>query len=336
MEEKIFYEINDVKDSKYTPLELDYLLIVLSEGEERSRSALIELLEKGICISNLIVAKIPSSGVKLEEIIESELLKKVKNIRYLFCEGLSDEELFASIRNEMCTNLKDKQIGLDISCMAIPLFFLLLKWFAKSEIKLFVYYTEPQRYIMNGGLFKSYFSTEGPVTIKEIMGYPGISVNGDNFDRILFCILGFDNDLLPHVIQEAVPSKIVAINGFPSFYPKFKDISLANNEKVLSGSEAEKLESGSDLTKYVYVEADNPFDAYNTLQRLSERFNEYCIDIVPLGSKPMALGVCLFAVENSNVRVLYPFPEKYASATGRKSKKTLEYVLEFNDLDEFL
>lgn len=44
-------------------------------------------------------------------------------------------------------------------------------------------------------------------------------------------MLGFDNDLLPTVIQEAGPRKIVAINGFPSFYPKFKDISLANNEK---------------------------------------------------------------------------------------------------------
>ena len=41
----------------------------------------------------------------------------------------------------------------------------------------------------------------------------------------------------------------------------------------------------------------------------------------------MALGVCLFAIENKDIRVIFPFPEEYAEATGEKSKKTLEYIM---------
>lgn len=115
------------------------------------------------------------------------------------------------------------------------------------------------------------------------------------------------------------------------FYPKFKDISLSNNEKVLSGSDfAEKLEKGNNLTRFVYVEAVNPFDVYNTLVYLKQKYQNNCIDVVPLGTKPMALGACLFAIDNHDVRVVYPFPEQYADATGEKSTNTIEYVLHYN------
>jgi hypothetical protein len=35
------------------------------------------------------------------------------------------------------------------------------------------------------------------------------------------------------------------------------------------------------------------------------------INIAPLGTKPMALGACLFALHNPEVRVVYPVPEHY-------------------------
>lgn len=43
----------------------------------------------------------------------------------------------------------------------------------------------------------------------------------------------------------------------------------------------------------------------------------------------MGIGVCLFAIENEDIRVIFPFPEEYAAATGEKSKKTLEYILNY-------
>ena len=240
------------------------------------------------------------------------------------------EANFRNIRATTGNELSNKIVGVDISCMPTPQFFLLLKWFKRSDAKIVFYYTEPQKYIMNDGIFKSYFSMKGPVSVQEIRGFSGVSVKENEVERVLLCMLGFDNDLLPTVIQEAGPRKIVAINGFPSFYPKFKDISLANNEKILSGSAfADKLEKSKNLTNFIYVEADNPFDAYNVLQELKGQYNKRCIDVVPLGTKPMALGVCLFAIENEDIRVIFPFPEEYAEATGERSKKTLEYILNY-------
>ena len=238
------------------------------------------------------------------------------------------ENNFRKLKGNDKINVKSKVLGLDISCIPTPQFFLLLKWFIKENAKVVIYYTEPQKYIMSNGIFKSYFSMTGPVSVKEVRGFSGATIKNSEVERVLLCMLGFDNNLLPIVIQEAVPGKIVAINGFPSFYPKFKDISLTNNEKVLSGTAfADRLQKGKHLTNFVYVEADNPFDVYNVLDELKKEYSDYCIDVVPLGTKPMALGVCLFAIDNKDIRVVFPFPEEYAKATGDKSKKTLEYIL---------
>ena len=39
------------------------------------------------------------------------------------------------------------------------------------------------------------------------------------------------------------------------------------------------------------------------------------LNIAPLGTKPMALGACLFAIHNPEVRVIYPIPDKYENLT---------------------
>jgi hypothetical protein len=85
------------------------------------------------------------------------------------------------------------------------------------------------------------------------------------------------------------------------------------------------IEHNRTLKKLRYVEANNPFSALNTFYELKNEYHDCCIDIVPIGSKPMSLGVCLFAIYNSDVRVIYPFPEKYISETSSCFKKTWEY-----------
>ncbi len=328
--EKILYEMNEITCSIKTPNEFDYLYVSLNDIEERAWSAIRELIKKKVKIHNLVVLDFYEQENKIKSDIETQSLEFIDNIIFIKAKKQDYEANFRNIRATTGNELSNKIVGVDISCMPTPQFFLLLKWFKRSEAKIVFYYTEPQKYIMNDGIFKSYFSMKGPVSVKEIRGFSGVSVKENEVERVLLCMLGFDNDLLPTVIQEAGPRKIVAINGFPSFYPKFKDISLANNEKILSGSAfADKLEKSKNLTNFIYVEADNPFDAYNVLQELKGQYNKRCIDVVPLGTKPMALGVCLFAIENEDIRVIFPFPEEYAEATGERSKKTLEYILNY-------
>jgi hypothetical protein len=325
---KIHYKMDEITISHDTPKVFDYLYVSLNNIEARAWSAIRELLKKKIHIHNLIVIDFFGQQDKISSCKELQNSLFIDEIRFIRAEKQMYVETFKIIKNKTSNSITKKIIGIDISCIPTPQFFLILKWLEKCNAKVVIYYTEPQKYIMNDGIFKSYFSMKGPVSVEEIRGFSGATVNGDEVDRILLCMLGFDNDLLPTVIQDAGPGKIVAINGFPSFYPKFKDISMANNEKILSNSAfADKLEKSKSLTNFIYVEADNPFDSYNVLEELKSKYSKMCIDVVPLGTKPMALGVCMFAIENNDVRVLFPFPDEYADATGEKSKKTLEYIL---------
>ena len=327
MSQKIKYIMNNVRSSKYTPNKFDVLITNISDDENRSYSLVHELYEKKSIIDNIIVLDYKNQ----KEMILAKLhgLNIFKNIEYILTTK-EDENSIIQVRN-LLKDLKDNCIiGIDISCIPVPQFFLLMKIIFLYQTEVYVYYTEPIRYLMNEGIFESYFSTKGPITTKEITGFSGITVNNENdsIERTLLCILGFDNDLLPTVIQDAAPRKIVPINGFPSFYPKFKDISLSNNEKILSGSNyVNKLDKSIRHTNYVYVEANNPFDTYNTLEELKQKCKSNCIDVVPLGTKPMALGVCMYAIRNNDVRVIYPFPEEYVKNISEESKNTWEYII---------
>ena len=59
------------------------------------------------------------------------------------------------------------------------------------------------------------------------------------------------------------------------------------------------------MSNFRFVEANNPFESYNIFEELSEIYCKQCIDIVPLESKPMALGACLYAIEHSDIRVIF-------------------------------
>lgn len=330
MENKMKYMMNEICDSTETPNCFDFLILSIDEEEERSWKILYELNAKSTVVDKLCAFSYGTSKSDVEKIIS---LSKCEYGTLSYSEGEKQDYTtnVLSIVKELGTLKRDSSVGVDITSMPTPQFFLLLDWLFNHVERVYVYYTQPERYIMNNGLFESYFSTVGPISVDEINGFSGEITNEDDGNRVLICMLGFDNDLLPMVIQDAGPKKIVAINGFPSFFPKFKDISLANNEKLLVGSEySSRIEKTKSLSDYFYVEATNPFEMYNTLEEIALEHKKYCVDIVPLGTKPMSLGACLFAILHKEIRVVFPIPEKYAKGTSQKSRKTYEYVLSFN------
>lgn len=328
MENKKRYLMNEINISKETPKHFDVLILSVDKGEERSWKILYELEAKHSTVDKLCIFSFGVSESDVKASLASLRSNYYTKLSCMVGEKQEYTENVRSIMGEIEGLKRDSIVGVDITGMPTPQYFLLIKWLSRFVDKLYVYYTQPERYIMNDGLFKSYFSTVGPVSVSEINGYSGETANEGEGNRVLICMLGFDNDLLPVVIQDAGPQKIVAINGFPSYYPKFKDISLANNQKFLVGSEfSSRIEKTKSLSDYVYVEATNPFETYNTLEEIVAEQEEFCIDVVPLGTKPMALGVCLYAIIHNEVRVIFPIPENYAQGTSQKSKKTYEYVI---------
>ena len=72
----------------------------------------------------------------------------------------------------------------------------------------------------------------------EVPGFPGLTTGRKN--NILVFTLGFDGDLSVFISEEVTPNSVVIVNGFPAYSPKFKDISLMNNERLLNSEGAKE------------------------------------------------------------------------------------------------
>jgi hypothetical protein len=211
----------------------------------------------------------------------------------------------------------NSKVAIDISCFTKPYVFSLMK-FLKEEIKLdsvAVFYTEPMSYMLSRGLYNSYHSTVGSLSVMEIPGFPGVEIGSAK--KILVVLLGFDGELASFITEEVSPEKVIIVNGFPSYVPKFKDISLINNERLINYSNAHK--------SLEFVRANDPFATYNLLESLISQEIGASLTIAPIGTQPMALGACMFAIMYQQVRIIYPYPEKYASITTDKCWNSWSY-----------
>jgi hypothetical protein len=210
------------------------------------------------------------------------------------------------------------KIGLDISCFTKPFFFGLLKLFQRrcGVRSVRVFYTEPRSYVFRGGLYDAFHASSGPTTIIELPSFVGRATRDG--ERVLVVQLGFEGDLAHEINEDVAPNRTILVNGFPGLFPKFKDISLVNNEKLV----------GAESNKRRYSRANNPFDSYNVLDDILTRSQQNAfINIAPLGTKPMALGACLFALHNPRVRIIYPKPEAYALEVTRECNKSWSYTI---------
>jgi hypothetical protein len=178
-----------------------------------------------------------------------------------------------------------------------------------------VFYTEPKSYVFSKGLYRSYQSTRGPLSVLEIPGFPGQENITES--KLLVILLGFDGELSDYITEEISPDEVILVNGFPGYLPKFKDISLICNEKL----------SVNVNNRILYSRANNPFDTFNLLKSVRTRYPNSSFTVAPLGTKPMALGACLFAIANPSVRVIYPLPDSYSDVTTDECWRSWCYTL---------
>jgi len=209
-----------------------------------------------------------------------------------------------------------KNVAIDISCFTKPYFFCILKYLKEKTTisSVTVFYTEPLSYVFAKGLYYSYHSTFGPLSVMEIPGFPGNDTRTTK--KVLVVLLGFDRELSLFISEEVAPDEIVIINGFPAYAPKFKDISLINNEKLISSAGPSSIR---------YARASNPFETFNLLEQLYNQEPFAFFNVAPIGTKPMALGACLFALFYPTVRIVYPLPEKYAHVTTKECWNSWSY-----------
>lgn len=127
--------------------------------------------------------------------------------------------------------------------------------------------------------------------------------------------MGFEGILSAKVNEDVRYSRLKLVNNLPSFYEKYKDICVINNYDLLT--------SGHE--KVSYVPANNPFETYNFLSEQLSDGETACI--APLSAKPVALGVCMYALDHESVRVVYPIADAYTPHRANKTHSIYVYSL---------
>lgn len=121
-----------------------------------------------------------------------------------------------------------------------------------------------------------------------------------------------DMPVATKVVENTVFKNLYIINTMPSYYQKYKDVSVVNNYSLVA----------SKGNKISFVPAGNPFEVYNTLEIMIDSNQPICI--APLCTKPISLGICMYALEHDNVRIIYPYSQK---STGIQSREVhISYI----------
>lgn len=286
-------------------------------SEERCPRGWTILKDKGINVEKKIIFYFNEVLEESQRDISNTTAEKYFDD--LFDIGPSDSKLFVNIYDEIkglekfkhtfenYDGAENKKIVLDMSVMVKPFIFILLKYLIsiKRIGELYIIYTEPKSYhktkLEMFSASNNHF-TKGTINTGEIPSYSGIQ--DLNKRNALIILLGFEGERPLEVSNAINPDITIPVNGFPAYRPEFKDGSLILNDELLKEPDVFK--------KLMYAPANDPFETKNVFEDiLSEYTNEYNISIAPLGTKPMALGSCFFALQHPTCRIIYPYPLKY-------------------------
>lgn len=219
---------------------------------------------------------------------------------------------FRDYVDDKVSTTKNVNIVTDISVMIKPYIFLLLKHLSNLEVeKSYFLYTEPVAYDV---------LTRGTMVVKDVPGFSG--ANDMRKKDALITLLGFEGNRAVEVLNEINPDLTIPINGFPSYRPEFKDRSIMENKELLAEDHI--------LKNLCYAPANDPFETRKLLEGIYSKYkHRYNITIVPLGTKPMAFGSCLFAMEHKDCRIVYSCPKEYFPEPSKDWGDSWMYFMRF-------
>ena len=285
------------------------VLILAGETDERTIAA------------SRIISEKPNS-IKIILLLKYDNFDDSK-IRSFFSDALFYE---ISVTSNSVSFLKDLQsnsdillpnrLMVDITAIRVPEMFMLFKYLKLQgkEDKISVVYSAPMEYEFQVEPFTSYRSYYGNLETIDIPGFGGMSSDMSHSQMLIF--MGFEGGLSEKINEDIRYERLKLINNLPSLYEKYKDISVLNNYNLLS-SRHEKLS---------YVPANNPFAVYNFLSENLSEDESACV--APLSTKPVAFGVCIYALTHDNLRVVYPISDKYVPHRANSVHKTYLYSFE--------
>lgn len=179
--------------------------------------------------------------------------------------------------------LAHSTITLDISTFTKRHLLLLLKSLDDLGLwnNLRIFYTEPKKYITNLYLPMS----TGIRAISPISCF--ISNSSPNLSLLLIIFLGYEGDRARAIYDSLDPEDTILIIPKPAYHEEWENKTEKMNRSLIRMVGEGKVETAHSI---------DPLDVSHLLQRIKKRFNpnKWRWAIVPLGTKPQALGLYSF------------------------------------------
>lgn len=306
MSNSVVYKIDQISDYVFDTVDC---FICAAHDDERSAEGISKMLASGVQVEHAIIIKYNNGS-------RSSALNDLFEGRAQEISVTNDVNSFILQFKKIVKPYINKNIVIDISCVRIPDMFSIMKILKLNDHTKHIpcIYSVPYDYEYFAGDF-SYKSSLGDLQNYELAGYGG-EYNPDDPNSAYVVFLGFEGALSLKVLEEATYKRLIFVNSLPSLSQKYKDISILNNRSSIKGKKYDSI---------LYAPADNPFEVYNFLEK--EYADEASVCISPLATKPVALGVCLFALNYEKVRIVYPISDVYSSHVTNRVIKTLVYEI---------
>lgn len=183
-------------------------------------------------------------------------------------------------------------------------------------------YLEPKHYTHKPS-FRERHHFELSQSFDGFIGIPGHAMAFERGDRVIV-LCGFESERVGSAFEELdmMGKDCKLVFGMPPFIIGWDKSTYTNHIPVIDTNGISK--------EFYYVGASNPLAVYDKLSRAYISLDEsQKLFILPFGTKPMALGACLFKVQNraDNLAILYDHPVRKRGRTTEVSKWNLYRII---------
>lgn len=176
------------------------------------------------------------------------------------------------------------------------------KWLRRVTVA----YAEPLRYSFHASPASPtmFDLSDGFDGLAPLPGFAKLGPPPSEGEAVLVAFLGFEGSRPRVVAAQLDPSpRVIPVVGMPGFQMELPTYTVASNREFL-----DEYRAGAHVR---FARANCPFEAMAVLDSVARDYADAFIYVAPVGTKPHALGVVMFALLNpSRVEILYDHPRR--------------------------
>jgi hypothetical protein len=284
------------------------------------------LIKKGHCEKSIIVLFNEKDDIGLRRKNDRLLVKQVKRCSrtkpiIIRCDIKGIERNLDNIEKSIPMNLYDKGCRWFIDSSGAPKPYtlsLISRLHNKISAPLIEIFHPTGDYEKLVNDDSAYTFTRGESEYIWIHGYEGFPDIKRKWS--FFFLLGFEGERSYGTLYRFEPSDVWALIGSPGYKPQYYSEARKRNRTFLDEGKPKIIEA-------------NAADAVETFKKIERQLGEitkrYNCCIIPLGSKPHAIGAALASLCHKNVGIMYLLPRKWNYRNIVEGKTMWKYHIEF-------